>query len=426
MKNKSVVLILLLTALLTMFSADVFAETPTAPVAPTVAPASAPTQASPNTIEAIKNQVMAEVNNAAGNETANLQVGAAIIADPITKNVIYEKNSNQKMYPASITKLMSFVIIYEGINSGKFKLTDPVTISPTVEAVNEGDIKLKAGEIWQLQELLYAMSIISANDASVAVAEYAAGSEAQYAEMMNAKATELGMKNTHFMNCTGLHDENHYTTAHDLFTLACHAVEIPQLLALTSTQKHVFNLSTGQVTLNCTNKVLDWYPGADGLKTGFTTPAGHCLAATAVKDNMRLISIVLGCPAKYGHYSETMKLLNYGFSKYALKDVVTANTTVATIDLPKGKTENIKVCPQDTITLPTAKEGDSGYKVSCKMDSQIVAPVQKGDIIGKVFITANGKEIATTPMVAAESIDKENIFQSAYRGVRDFFRKITT
>lgn len=376
------------------------------------------------TLEALHTEIMATVEAARGHETEVVEAEAAILADPVTKNVIFEKNADAKMYPASTTKLMSFVLALEAVEAGTVTLNDQITISPTVEAIEEGDIGLKAGEVYTLEELLLAMAVISANDASVAVAEYLAGSEAQYVEKMNAKAAELGMANTHYVTCSGLHDDNHYTTARDLLTLSYYAIDVPGLLALTSTPSHTFTLSTGAKALTNTNRLLAWYPGADGLKTGFTTPAGYCLTATAVHDDMRLVAVVLGCNKQYSHYSEAMKLLNYGFDNYALAEAVTAGQVLDRIYLPKGKVEAVDVTAQETIVLPTAKEGAAGYTIECNMKEGVKAPVSQGDVIGTVTITAPGGTIAETPMLAAESVAKESFWQTIGRFFRDLYRQI--
>ncbi|MDO4542579.1 MAG: D-alanyl-D-alanine carboxypeptidase family protein, partial [Bacillota bacterium] len=342
------------------------------------------------TLEELQAQIMAEVEAARGHEADTVQAEAAILADPITKNVIYEKNADATMYPASTTKLMSFVIALESINSGAHAMSDQVTISPEAEAITEGDVGLKAGEVYSLQDLLLAMSVISANDAALAVAEYIAGSEEQYVEMMNAKGSELGMTGTHYVNSCGLHDDNHYTTARDLLTLSIYAVNVDGLIALTSTPNFTINLSTGSKVLTNTNRLLSWYPGNDGLKTGFTTPAGYCLTATAVRGDMRLISVVMGCNVQYSHYSEA--------------EAVTADTVVDRIFLPKGKVEAVDVTAADTIVLPTntSTDGEPGYEIICSLNDDVTAPVTKGDTIGVINIEANGEIIASTDMLAAE------------------------
>lgn len=378
------------------------------------------------TLEDVQTETFAEVEAARGHETENVQAEAAILADPITKNVIYEKNADARMYPASTTKLMSFVVAMEKINAGEISLEDKVTISEAVEAIDEGDIGLKAGEIYTLNDLLMAMSIISANDASLAVAEYIGGSESQYVEMMNSKAAALGMSNTHYVNCNGLHNDDHYTTARDLLTLSIYAVDVPGLLTLTSAVSYNFPLNGGQKAISNTNRLLIWYEGTDGLKTGFTTPAGYCLTATAVRDDMRLIAVVLGCNKQYSHYSEAMKLLNYGFDNYAMAEAVSGSTVLSKVTLPKGKVEEVGVMAEEAITLPTAKSGDPGYDIIYETDSDLTAPVAKGDVIGTVKVEANGEIIAETPMLAAESVDKENIFQTVYRFFRDLIRRVTT
>lgn len=374
------------------------------------------------TAEEARAEVLARVNAVKDPTTAEMQYKAAIVGDPITKNIIYEKNADIKLYPASTTKLISLVIVFEGINNGKYSLEDTVTISPTVEAVNEGDLGYVAGEKRPLGELLRAMAVISANDASTAVAEFVAGSESAYVNMMNEKAAALGMTNTHFVNCTGLHDENHYTTARDMFTLSNYAYSVEGLLSLTSIKSEVFTMSTGQKTAYNTNKLLYWYPGTDGLKTGFTTPAGRCLVSTAVKDGLRLNCVVLGGTGEFSHYSESMILLNYGFSKYEMANAITAEKTTSIVNLPKGKKEEIKVCAVETVSLPTAKKGDAGYTVSFHLDKDVVAPVKKGEIIGTIKIEAHGKTLSVTDMAAAESVEKQNVFQAVFRFFRDLLR----
>lgn len=377
------------------------------------------------TLEQLQAETMAQVEAAKGQEDKMVQAEAAIVVEPTTKNVIFAKNADATMYPASTTKIMTFVVALEAINRGEFTMDDQVTISPETEAINEGDIGLKAGEVYRLGDLLLAMSIISANDAALAVAEYIGGSEPQFAELMNAKAAELGMENTHYVNCCGLHDDNHYTTARDLATLSIHAIDVPGLLELTSNPGYTFPLVSGPKVITNTNRVLMWYPGADGLKTGFTTPAGYCLSATAVKDDLRLISVVMGCNVQLSHYGEAMKLLNYGFDHCALSEAVTAGEFADKVYLPKGKVEEVNVTAADTIILPTVTGENPGYEIEAQRDEDLKAPVEKGDVIGKIVITANGQTLGETDMIATNSVKEETIFQTVVRFFRDLIRQIT-
>lgn len=383
------------------------------------------TPSTATTLEQLQEETMALVEAAKGQEDKMVQAEAAIVVEPITKNVIFEKNADATMYPASTTKIMSFVVALESVNRGEHTMDDQVTISPQVEAMTEGDIGLKAGEVYRLGDLLLAMSIISANDAALAVAEYIGGSEPQFVEMMNAKAAELGMANTNYVNCCGLHDDNHYTTARDLATLSIYSVDVPGLLELTSNPGYTFPLASGPKVITNTNRTLFWYPGADGLKTGFTTPAGYCLSATAVKDDLRLISVVTGCNVQYQHYGEAMKLLNYGFDHCAFGEAVTAGEFSDTVYLPKGRVEEVNVTAADTIVLPTLTGNDPGYEIECHRDENVKAPVNNRDIIGKIVITANGEILGETDMVATNSVAEETIFQTAVRFFRDIIRQIS-
>ncbi len=370
-----------------------------------------------------KDAVMEVVNEYldADKDSLDLSVNGAILIEPLTGTVLFEKNADSKQYPASMTKLMTLVIALEAINAGNFSLDDIVTTSEYAASMGGSQVYLEAGETFTLKEMIIAIAVGSANDASVAVAEFIAGSNEKFIAMMNEKAAELGMTNTHYMNAHGLHDDNHYTTPRDMATLSLYAIHVPGLLDYTSIKENEFRPEPEQLILYNTNKLLFWYEGTDGLKTGTTSQAGRNLAATAVKDGLRLISVVMGGTIKNSHYSESMKLLNYGFNLCENRVIVAAQELVTLAAVNKGREETVNLLAAQALSLPAQRGEDVATEVEVEVNADIFAPIAAGDVLGYAILTLDGEEMDRTELIAANDVKAQTFFQMVYRFIRNIF-----
>lgn len=350
-----------------------------------------------------------------------VDAGAAMLVEPITGTVIYEHNSDTRMFPASMTKLMTLTIALEAVQHGDITLEDEVSTSERAASFGGSQVYLEVGEVHTVHELLMAIAVGSANDASAALAEYIGGSYEGFVAMMNEKAQELGMTNTVYMNPHGLHDENHVTSAKDMMTLSLYAIDVPKLMDYTSVKETNFREGDGAMVLYNTNKLLFWYEGTDGLKTGTTSEAGRCLAATAERDGLRLVSVVMGGTVKNSHFSESMKLLEYGFGQFEMKKCATAGEILATVDVQKGRQRSVDLTIATPLAAPMVRGEEAEWKIEVHPDETIFAPLESGQTCGTVSLLINGKEMASVPLVAAQSVEKIRWYQAIGRFCGDIF-----
>lgn len=337
---------------------------------------------------------------------------SAILLEQSTGEVLFEKNANEKLAPASMTKVMSMLLIMEAVDSGKINLTDKVTITENAASMGGSQVFLEAGEEYAVEELLKGIAIASGNDAVVAMAEKVAGSVETFVKMMNSKAKELGLKNTNFVNPHGLDEENHYTTAHDMAIMAKELLNHPKVLEYTSVYEYYMPKPDGSTTwLVNTNRLVRFYDGVDGLKTGFTTNAGYCLTATAKKNDLRLVSVVMGVETSDKRSSDTVNLLDYGFNTYKLKVILTKDKELGKVRIENGKKDyGTVVLINDATELLKVTEEESDYTFNIKINKKIKAPVKNGDKIGSVEIIDNeGHIILEEPVTIKENIKKANL-----------------
>ena len=345
---------------------------------------------------------------------------SAILLETSTGTIIYEKNASEKLPPASMTKIMSMLLIMEAIDNNKISLTDEVTISPTAASMGGSQVFLQAGEKYQLEELLKGVAIASGNDAVVALAEHLAGSVSKFVSLMNDKAKELKLENTHFANPHGLDDENHYTTAKDMAIMAKELVKHEKILEYTSIYEYYMPKPDGSKSwLVNTNKLVRFFDGVDGLKTGFTTSAQYCLTATAKKNNMRLISVVMGAATSDLRSADTSKLLNYGFNSYQLKTIYSKDNPIATIKIDNSNKEIYKVYLKDDATVLEDKtsnvENKYNYEISI---NKVSAPLKMNTKVGTVTITKNNTELKDIDLVVKDNIKKASIFNYLKKNIR--------
>ena len=345
---------------------------------------------------------------------------SAILVDFNTGKVLYSKNENEPLAMASMTKVMSMLLIMEKIDDGSLKYDDIVEISTESSSMGGSQIFLNPGDKYKVIDLLKGVAMASANDAVVALAEKTYGSKEHFIEAMNKKAESLGLKNTHFVNVHGLDEEGHYSSAYDMSVMARELLKHEKILDFTRVYEEYLTKPDGsQIWLVNTNKLVRFYDGVDGLKTGFTQNAGYCLTATGKKNNLRLISVVMGEESIEKRSSDTVKLLNYGFNTFKVNLIKNKSEILGKVNVQKGKKENVNVVlVNDLIELLNASDKPSNYKFKILVD-KITAPVKKGDVIGKVkVLNDNGILISQVDITVNENVLKANLWDLFKRNLK--------
>jgi D-alanyl-D-alanine carboxypeptidase (penicillin-binding protein 5/6) len=364
---------------------------------------------------------------AAGKEApVNIKSPSAILIEARSGRVLFEKHSHDRRNPASVTKIMTLIVAFDAIRGGKVKPEDKVLISDEAAKQIGTIIFADSGETFALAELLRSVAVGSANDAAVAVAEHVSGSVEAFVQAMNAKAKELGMNDTQFQNPTGLSAENHLTSAYDIAMMSRYAANnYPELVRLTSVYGDDLqvpwrkNGPTFRLWNN--NKLLTWYPGADGLKTGWTQAAGYCLAATAVKNKVRMISVIMGAENSKLRNAEAARLLDYGFSNYTAVELAPTEKTVGMVIVTRGKLARVEAVPQMLFAVSVAKGEQGKVKTEVRLNKRIEAPVKAGQVLGEMIATLDGKEIGKMPLVARTEVAQANIWQAIFIQVKRLF-----
>ncbi len=350
---------------------------------------------------------MASAEEKAGVELAD-NVRSAILIERDTGKVLYENNSNEPLPPASMTKIMTMLLIMESLDEGKISYDEKVRASEYAASMGGSQIFLEPGEEMTVEELLEGIAIGSGNDASVAMAERIAGSEEAFIEMMNKKAKELGLKDTKFQNTTGLPVDDHYSSAHDMAIMSKELLKYEDITKYTGKYESYLRENTDKkFWLVNTNKLVRFYPGVDGLKTGFTREAMYCLTATAEKDGMRVIAVVFGAPTPKDRNAQVTKMLDYAFSQYKTHPMFERNHVMGSVKVSKGKNKTLDVVTSEPISLLT-KKGENIEDVSQKItiDKDLKAPIKKGDQVGTLIIEKDGAKLVKSPIVAKEDIEK--------------------
>lgn len=350
----------------------------------------------------------------------DISAKSAILVDFNTGKVLYSKNENEPLAMASMTKVMSMLLIMEKIDDGSLKYDDIVEISTESSSMGGSQIFLNPGDKYKVIDLLKGVALASANDAVVALAEKTYGSKEHFIEAMNKKAESLGLKNTHFVNVHGLDEEGHYSSAYDMSVMARELLKHEKILDFTRVYEEYLTKPDGsQIWLVNTNKLVRFYDGVDGLKTGFTQNAGYCLTATGKKNNLRLISVVMGEESIEKRSSDTVKLLNYGFNTFKVNLIKNKSEILGKVNVQKGKKENVDVVlVNDLIELLNASDKPSNYKFKILVD-KITAPVKKGDVIGKVkVLNDNGILISEVDITVNENVLKANLWDLFKRNLK--------
>lgn len=337
---------------------------------------------------------------------------SGVLMEASSGQIIYEKEKDKQVAVASMTKMVAQTIILEKIESGQIKWSDIVTVSENASGMGGSQIYLTTGEKMSVEDLFKGISMASANDAVVAMAEYISGSEKAFVKLMNKKVKELGLKNTVFKNSTGLDEEGHYSSAYDMAIIAKNLLSHQDILKFSSVYEDYLRQNTdNKFWLVNTNKLVRFYEGADGLKTGHTDAAKYCLAATAKKDNMRLIAIVLGEEESKVRNSETMQLLDYGFNTKKVSLLKKKDEVIEEIKFDKGNKEKIAIMPKEDVGVLEDKQ-DSGksYKYDVKID-ELELPIKKGDVVGTISVIHNNKKVTTVDLVTSTNVEKLNYLE---------------
>ena len=349
---------------------------------------------------------------------------SAILIEATTGKVLYEKEANLEKAPASMTKIMSMILIMDAINNGAFTMEDKVVISENAHSMGGSQVYLNTGDTYKVKDLLKSIAIASANDAVVAMSEKVAGTTEKFVEMMNNKCKELGCKHTHFVNPHGLDAEGHYSSAKDMSLMASYLINnYPEILNFTSIYEDYLQRPDGSSTwLVNTNKLVRFYSDVDGLKTGFTETAGYCLTATAKKSNMRLISVVMGVDTPDNRTSDTVKLLNYGFNTYKLRTIYEKNKVIDEARVEKGKEESVKlILMNEASELLNVNDKDKEYTINVKID-KLVAPLKKGKEIGTAEIIDNeGNIVGEVGITVNKDVLKANLWDYYKRNLNTIF-----
>lgn len=337
---------------------------------------------------------------------------SGLLMEQSTGKIIFEKNKDKQVAVASMTKMVAQTIILENIEKGKIKWTDIVEVSKNAADMGGSQIYLNTGEKMSVKDLFKGISMASANDAVVAMAEYISGSEKEFVKLMNNKVKELGLKNTKFKNSTGLDEDGHYSSAYDMGIIARNLLMHEEILKFSSVYEDYLREDTeNKFWLVNTNKLVRFYKGADGLKTGHTDAAKYCLAATAKKDNMRLIAIVLGEENGKVRNSETMALLDYGFNTKKVTILKKKNQVVKKIKFDKGNKESIKIKPKyDVGILEDKQASENKYNYNIKINN-LKLPMKKGDTVGRITVTKNNKKITSVDLVSDTNVKKLNFLE---------------
>lgn len=345
---------------------------------------------------------------------------SAILLEAKTGKILYEKNSHEKLAPASMTKIMSMLLIIEAIEDGHLSWNEMITVSERAASMGGSQILLEVGEQMSVSDLFKGVAVASGNDAVVALAEAVAGTVEDFVAMMNNKVKELGLTDTNFKNPHGLDDANHYSTAYDMAFIARELVKHEKVFEFTGIYEDYLRKGTDrEFWLTNTNKLTRFKAGVDGLKTGYTSEAGYCLTATMKKDNMRLISTVMGEESSTIRNTEISALLDYGYAKYKMIEVMNPNTVISKEEIELGRQKYVEIVPKDSsviVTEKTNKIGEISYDVEL---NPIQSPVNVGDVVGKLMLKSNNEVIDELELTVKENVEKANILELYGRYLND-------
>ena len=334
----------------------------------------------------------------------NLNAPSAVLIEADTGKILFEKNKDRERACASITKVMTLLLVMEALDSGQLKLDQKLTASAHAASMGGSDIWLEEGESMTVDDLIKATAVASANDAAVVLAEAISGSEDAFVDKMNKRAKSLGMKNTTFLNCNGLDENGHLTTAYDVALMSRELIKYPKIFEYTSIW--IDNLRGGKTQIVNTNKLLKTYDGITGLKTGTTAEAGCCMSATAERDGLSLVAVVLGCKSGTERFKDAASLLDYGFANYTTQKLALPKNARDDVQVEGGMVKTIKVECSDPGDMIVSRMATNKITSELKIKKKIEAPIKKGDRVGEVNYYLDGELLKNIPITAKESVDK--------------------
>ena len=339
---------------------------------------------------------------------------SALLMEEDTGTILYEQNSHEALPPASVTKVMTLLLIYEGERDGKFDWTDTVQVSEHAASMGGSQVFLEEGEPQTAADMTKSIAIASANDAAVAMAEFLAGSEEAFVQKMNERAKELGMEDTNFVNACGLDTEGHVSSAYDIALMSRELMEnFPEIKEYTTTWQDsiVHKTRRGEETfgLTNTNKLIQWYDGATGLKTGSTGNALYCLSGTAERDGMGLIAVVMAAPDYKVRFREVMQLLDYGFANYAIEKGREKGYAMGEVPVEKGMTDTVEAVVAEEISVLVPKGKEAQWETKTELLPAVSAPVEAGTKVGELVYLRDGEEIGRVELTAGENVEKANV-----------------
>lgn len=364
-----------------------------------------------------------EDNREVFEEGISVEAKSALLIEPISGTILYEKNSEEKFAPASVTKIMTMLLAMEAVDSGKISLSDKITCSENAKKMGGSTMLLDTGEVRTVEEILKGIAIASGNDAAVAMAEYLSGTVDAFVQLMNKRAQELGMVNTTFKNCNGLPEEGHLTTAKDISIMSMELLKHPTVLKYTGT--YMETISEGRqspIELVNHNKLVRFFQGCDGLKTGYTEEAKYCISATACRDNVRMLTIIMGAPSYKIRNRDASMLLNYGFSKFEGKKLLTKDEEVEKIYLGKNTDTYFIAKAKDdlVIVVPRGTEGEPEKRMVMNEGKDAY---KAGEIVGKCEVYLGDKKVGEVELYSDRDVEKANFFDNIKFNLKNLFKK---
>lgn len=333
---------------------------------------------------------------------------SAILMEQSSGQVLYELEADKKLPIASVTKSMTMLLIMEALDFGKIKYTDMVTTSEHAASMGGSQVFLEVGEQMSVNDMLKAIAVASGNDAAVAMAEFIAGTEPAFVEMMNKRAAELGCKNTHFINCNGLDETaEHYSTARDIAIISCELLKHPKIQEYTTIWMDT--LRDGAFGLSNTNKLIRFYKGANGIKTGSTSTAKYCLSASAKRDGMQLVAVVLGAPTTADRFGSATRLLDYGFANYSVVNCAEKVGKLEPLPVIGGKEDTVSAAADKSVNFIVKKGNSDKVEVKTTIDEPLRAPIKKGQKIGEATLSVGGEKLAKCDIKATTEVKRMNV-----------------
>ncbi|MBQ6949049.1 MAG: D-alanyl-D-alanine carboxypeptidase [Firmicutes bacterium] len=370
----------------------------------------------------------AETTNAAETVTEgglDVQAKSAVLMDVATGTVLYEQNAHEELPPASVTKVMTMLLALEAVERGQFSLEDTVTISERAASMGGSQMYMEPGESHTVEELFMGASICSANDACVALAETTKGTEELFVEAMNARAQELGMDHSHFVNTNGLPAEDHYSCAYDIAVMSRELLKHPKPREWFSTWQAEITVGLPgkekPFGLTNTNKMIKTYPGANGVKTGFTQDAGYCLSASATRGDLTLIAVVMGAESSKIRFSEASRLLDYGFANYEAVKLADQEQMMGSVIVGKGSPQMVGAVTREAVVVLSPKGQKDGITSETSFVEDLKAPLSREDVVGELKVYREGTVIGTYPLYAQEAVERVGLGELYLRLIQSLF-----